>query len=161
MNRPALCCRCTGRRQQIPEPVGVHQWHHRSDGTGVKGIKLSGIPALLRGAALVPLAESPRHRIHWPAAAPGSWLGALSGHTGGGTKGEASQRPYLVSLEGIDGQRCWLYILPLVIGVWKVHVDVPIILFSVDQFQIFTSTFFPFSFCGCRWVQLRLLLNSW
>lgn len=59
----ALCFRCAGRRQQLPEPVGVHQWHHRADGTGVKGTQLSGLPALLRGAALVWRAEATPHGI--------------------------------------------------------------------------------------------------
>lgn len=52
-----VCFRCEGCRQQLPGPVGVHQWYHRSDGTGVKGTQLSGIPALLRGNAVMWLAN--------------------------------------------------------------------------------------------------------
>lgn len=48
-----MCFRCKGWRQQLPGPVGVHQWYHRSDGTRVKGTQLSGIPALLWGTAIM------------------------------------------------------------------------------------------------------------
>lgn len=86
-----FCFRCTGRRQQLPEPVGVHQWHHRSDGTRVKGTQLSGIPALLRGAALVwRAAPTPRgirltHRCFGHVPVRSLWK-----------KGKASQHPHLV-----------------------------------------------------------------
>lgn len=48
-----VCFRCEGRQQQLPGPVGLHQWYHRSDGTRVQGTQLSGIPALLWGNAVM------------------------------------------------------------------------------------------------------------
>lgn len=45
--------RCKGGRRQLPGPVGVRQRHHRSDCTRVQSSQLSGVPALLRGNAVI------------------------------------------------------------------------------------------------------------
>ena len=53
-NIDTLCVfRCKRGKQQLPGPVGVCQRYHRSDSTRVKGTQLSGIPALLRGNAVM------------------------------------------------------------------------------------------------------------
>lgn len=97
-----LCFRCAGRQQQHPEPVGVRQWHHRSDGTRVKGTQLSGLPALLRGAPLVWRAEATPHSIRLTRRCFGHVPCTLSGHAEGEKKRKASQYPQLVLLERID-----------------------------------------------------------
>lgn len=52
-NIECVCFRCKGCQRQLPGPVGIHQWHHGSDGTRVKGTQLSGILALLWGSAVM------------------------------------------------------------------------------------------------------------
>ena len=54
--------RCEGAQRQLPGPVGVRQWHHRSNSTRVKGTQLSGILALLWGNAVMSPTKAVVHK---------------------------------------------------------------------------------------------------
>lgn len=80
---------------------------------------------------------------------------ALAGHAEV-KKGKASQYPHLVLLERIDRRVFRRHMLA-----WHIVKNTrQIILFSVDQFQIFTATLFSFFFFFALWRSLLKLSQS-